>query len=416
MVDEGPAKVPVLTAPLLYDALAMNRRCFAGLLGTGAALYAAPQSDRRLSEITFAGIEIFRVRVNRLGNWVIARVRTSAGISGLGDASHSGRGDPSAAKLNEYAGWMTGRSIYDVEWLRQRAHPEVARHGRAASCALSAIEQALYDIQGQAAGVPTYQLFGGKLRGTVRNYANINRSSEGREPAAFAKMAGSAVAAGFDAIKLAPFDGMPANGSAAEIEAHTRLGVDCVRAVREVIGSDGDLLIDAHSHFDRVRGMDLLRRLEPLNLFWLEEVARPVADLAALNQAAPMPTAGGESLFGLRENFEYIRAGAVDILMPDVKYCGGMLELKKVAAMAEGAGMPVSPHGPASPVGNAAAAQVCVGLPNFQILEFSHGETDWRSELIDPPETLAKGMLAVSERPGFGIRLNEKTAARQKAG
>jgi galactonate dehydratase len=174
------------------------------------------------------------------------------------------------------------------------------------------------------------------------------------------------------------------------------------------------LLIDAHSHFDLTRGMDLLRRLEPLNLFWLEEVTRPVADLAAINEAAPMPTAGGESLFGLQENLDYIRAGAVDILMPDVKYCGGMLELKKVAAMAEGAGMPVSPHGPASPVGNVAAAHVCVGLPNFQILEFSHGETDWRAELIDPPETLAKGMLTVSERPGFGIRMNEKTAARHR--
>jgi len=86
-----------------------------------------------------------------------------------------------------------------------------------------------------------------------------------------------------------------------------------------------------------------------------------------------------------------------------------------VAAMAEGAGLPVSPHGPASPVGNVAAAHVCVGLPNFQILEFSYGETDWRAELIDPPEALGKGMLAVSERPGFGIRLNEKTAAKYKA-
>jgi galactonate dehydratase len=394
----------------------MNRRSLVGLLGTGAAaLYAAPQADRRLTEITVKGIEIFRLRVNRLGNWVIARVRTSAGLSGLGDASHSGREDPSVGKLSEYAGWMAGRTIYDIEWLRGRAYPEVARYGRAASCALSAIEQALYDIQGQAAGLPTYQLFGGKLRDTVRNYANINRSTELREPAAFAKMAASAVAAGFDAIKLAPFDSMPAKGSAAEIEAHTRLGVDCVRAVREVLGPGGDLLIDAHSHFDRPRGMDLLRRLEPLKLFWLEEVARPLRDLAAINQAAPMPTAGGESLFGLRENLDYIRAGAVDILMPDVKYCGGMLELKKVAAMAEGAGMPVSPHGPASPVGNMAAAQVCVGLPNFQILEFSHGETDWRAELIDPPEALDKGMLALSGRPGFGIRLNEKTAARHKA-
>jgi galactonate dehydratase len=393
----------------------MNRRRFVvAAAAAPAALGALPQADRRSAEITVAGIEIFRVHVNQRGNWVIVRLRTSAGLSGLGDASHSGGGDPSVGKLNEYAGWMTGRSIFDIEWLRQRAHPEVARHGRAASCALSAIEQALFDVQGQAAGVPTYQLFGGRLRERVRNYANINRSTEQRDPAAFAKMAESAVAAGFDAIKLAPFDGMPAKGSAAEIEAHTRVGVDCVRAVREVLGSRGDLLIDAHSHFDRARGMDLLRRLEPMNLFWLEEVARPLADLAAINQAAPMPTAGGESLFGLAENLAYIRAGAADILMPDVKYCGGMLEMKKIAAMAEGAGMPVAPHGPASPVGNVAAAQVCAGLPNFHILEFAHGETDWRAELIDPPEALDKGMLAVSRRPGFGITLNEKTAARHR--
>ena len=394
----------------------MNRRRFLSALGAGpAALCASAQDERRLSGITVSGIEIFRVRVNRLGNWVIARVRTSAGLSGLGDASHSGAGDPSAAKLSEYAAWMKDRSIYDIEWLRRRAHPEVAQRGRAVSCALSAIEQALYDVQGQAAGVPTFQLFGGKLRETVRNYANINRSTEQRNPVAFAKMAESAVAAGFDAIKLAPFDGMPRNGSAAEIEAHTRLGVECARAVREVLGPRGDLLVDAHSHFDRERGMDLLRRLEPLNLFWLEEVTRPLEDLAAINRAAPMPTAGGESLFGLHENLDYIRAGAVDILMPDVKYCGGMLEMKKVAAMAEGAGMPVAPHGPASPVGNVAAAHVCVGLPNFQILEFAHGEMDWRRELIDPPERLEKGMLAVSGRPGFGISLNEKTAARYRA-
>jgi galactonate dehydratase len=394
----------------------MNRRQFLGLLTLPtAACRVSPVDDPRLSEITVRGIEIFQVHVNRRGNWVIARVLTSAGLSGLGDASHSGAGDPSMAKLTEYAGWMEGRSILDVEWLRQRAYPEVAQHGRAASCAFSAIEQALYDVQGQAAGVPTYQLFGGKLREAVRNYANINRSTETRDPAAFAKMAASAVEAGFDAIKLAPFDGMPLQGSAAEIEAHTQLGIECTQAVREVLGPGGDLLIDAHSNFDLKRGMDLLGRMEPLDLFWLEEASPGIADLAAINQAAPMPTAGGESLFGLQENFEYIRGAAADILMPDVKYCAGMLELKKIAAMAEAAGMPVAPHGPASPVGNVAAAQVCAGLPNFEILEFSHGEAPWRAELIDPPEALEKGMLALSARPGFGVRLNETTAARYKA-
>jgi galactonate dehydratase len=101
--------------------------------------------------------------------------------------------------------------------------------------------------------------------------------------------------------------------------------------------------------------------------------------------------------------------------MPDVKYCGGVLELKKIAALAEGAGLPVSPHGPASPVGNVVAAHVCATLPNFHILEFSYGEVPWRAEVIDPPENVLKGgHLAFNGRPGYGIELNEKVLAAQK--
>ena len=170
-----------------------------------------------------------------------------------------------------------------------------------------------------------------------------------------------------------------------------------------------DLLIDVHSHMDLKRGLDLAKRLEPLKLFWLEEVCRGLHDLAAINKSAAMPTAGGESLFGTKGFFGYITAGAVDIVMPDVKYCGGMLELKKIAAMAEGAGIPVAPHGPASPVGNMAAAHVCATLPNFRVLEYSFGEVPWRAELIDPPEQVESGLLSVPDRPGFGIVLNEKT-------
>ena len=96
--------------------------------------------------------------------------------------------------------------------------------------------------------------------------------------------------------------------------------------------------------------------------------------------------------------------------MPDVKYCGGMLELKKISAMAEAAGLASAPHGPASPVGNMAAAHVCVGLPNFLILEFSHGEVPWRAEVVDPPEAMEKGYLTVSDRPGLGYEVNEGIA------
>ena len=101
-----------------------------------------------------------------------------------------------------------------------------------------------------------------------------------------------------------------------------------------------------------------------------------------------MPTAGGESIYGVEGIYPYIKAEAVDIVMPDVKVCGGLLEVKKIAALAEGAGLLVSPHGPASPVGNAAAAQVSATIPSFNILELAYGEVPWRADVIDPPEAI----------------------------
>ncbi len=395
----------------------MQRRDFLAAAAGFSALACsnAPAPDRNALAIKVTGIEIFPLSVNARGNWVIARVLTDAGLTGIGDASHSGAKDPAIGKLEEYGALMTGRSIYDIEWLRQQTFPEYAAFGRATSCAVSAIDQALHDIQAQAAGVPMWALFGGKLRDEVRNYANINRSVEVRTPDGFAALAQSAVDAGFDAVKMAPYDGMPLKGTAAEIAAHTQLGTDCIKSVREVIGPDRDLLVDAHSNFDLKRGLQLLKDLEPFELFWLEEVARPLDILAEIGKAAPMQTAGGESLFSVSEVLEYVEYDPVDIAMPDIKYCGGILELKKIAALCDAAGMEVAPHGPASPIGNMAAAQVCVTLPNFAILEYSHGDAPWRHELLDPPEPLSPGgMLSVSDRPGLGHKLNMKVVEERK--
>jgi galactonate dehydratase len=275
----------------------------------------------------------------------------------------------------------------------------------------------MWDLQGKALNVPVYQLFGGMLNRRIRNYANINRSTTERSPEGFAKMAAAAVHAGFDAVKLAPWDDMPRDWSnTAKLDEITALGTERAKAVRKAIGSR-DLLLDAHSHFSLERGLKLAADMEPLNLFWLEEVtpSKPVDNLAAINRAAKMPTAGGESIYGVRGFLPYIAGKAVDIAMPDVKYCGGMLELKKISALAEAAGMPVSPHGPASPIGNVAAAHVCATIPNFQILEFAFGETEWRPELIDPPEQIDKGYLTLSDRPGLGVSLNDRVAAQQAA-
>ena len=359
------------------------------------------------------GFETSRIKVNHRGDWVLLRTKTQSGLTGLGDSSQSGNDARTQTLLTQYLEALRGRSIFDIEWLRQWSRDEIARSGRPAAVALSAIEQSLWDLQGQALGVPTYQLFGGLLRSRIRQYANINRMTTDRTPAGFARSAEQAVAAGFDAVKMAPFDGTP-NAPAAARAAFVREGVACARAVRGVLGPARDLLVDVHSVLNLEEGLGLLAALEPLNLYWLEEVtpAEPLANLAAINKAAPMTTAGGESLYGLPAFYRYAAAGAVDVIMPDVKWCGGMLELRKVAAMAEAMGLRVSPHGPASPVGNVAVSHLCAALPNIEINEFAFGEAPWRAELIDPPEVFDRGHLTVGDRPGFGIRLNEALVRR----
>ena len=376
-------------------------------------LAAAPLAIRAAAQpeapkVTVTGLEIFQIAVNRRGNWLIPRLETSAGVTGIGDASHGGSDETKVLLLRQFFEAMKGRSIFEIERLRTGAEPEIARRGSVAAIAMSALEHALWDIRGKVFGVPACDLLGGRLRVSFRNYANINRAADDRTPAGFAKWAETALQAGFDAIKLAPWDGMPRKGDAAKIAEPTKLGIDCVAEVRRVIGPKMDLLVDAHANFDRRRGLELASRLEPYNLFWLEEVTAAYQDLAAINQAAKMPTAGGEAIYGVKGFYPYVRAGAVDILMPDVKYCGGMLELKKIGALAEAVGAPVAPHGPASPVGNIVACHCCASIPTFHILEFGFGEVPWRPELIEPAENLVKGRITLSGRPGLGIQLNER--------
>jgi len=369
-----------------------------------------------LTGVTVDRIEAFRLPVNKRGNWTVIRLKASNGLTGIGDASHAGDDADTLVHLRLIADLLRGRSIFDVGGYRAAIAERFPKPSAGGVVAASAIEHCLWDLMGKTLGVPSYDLLGGRVRDAVRLYANINRSTDPRTPDGFAAMARRAIDAGFGAIKLAPFDELPMGlKDKAQIEAFTRTAIERARAVRAAIGPKKDLLIDVHSRLGLEDGLELLDRLKPLDLYWLEEVtpADPVENLAAIRKAAPMTTAGGESLRGVAGFYPYIKAGAVDVVMPDVKVCGGLLELRKIAAVAEGAGLKVSPHGPASPVGNVAAAQVACTLPNFTILEFSFGEVDWRAELIEPAEEVVGGSLPLSQRPGFGITLNDAFLARR---
>lgn len=394
----------------------MKRRSLLGAMAVAPAATmawgGAIAAPRKTAETTIADAEVFQVRVNHRGNWVIVRLKTANGLTGIGDASHGGNDQKTIAYIRQLTDLLRGRTIFDVEWFRAVAAKLVRETNGVARSAASALEQCLWDLIGKAVGQPVYQLFGGKLRDRIPLYANINRSADPRTPDGFAAMARRAVEAGFTAVKLAPFDEMPkVPVEGADIAAGVNKGIACAQAVRDAIGPRRDLLIDAHSRFTLRQGLELLPRMEPLNLYWLEEVTpeEDLADLAAINRAARMPTAGGEMIFGIEAFYKYVQSGAVDTVMPDVKLCGGMLELKKISVIAEAAGLTVSPHGPASPIGNVAAAHVMAGVPNFTLLEFAFGEVPWRAELIDPLENAEGGSLTLSDKPGLGIELRERT-------
>ena len=265
-----------------------------------------------------------------------------------------------------------------------------------------------------ASARPVYDLFGGRVRETLPAYANINRATTTRTPAGFAATARAAVADGYRALKAAPFDGFPPPGSPpAGIAAAVDTGVASVAAMREAVGPDVEVMVDCHSFFDVELARQVAARLEPYDLAWYEEPVAPdrVDDTVAIRRSIRQPMAGGELLFGAAGFAPLHRRQAVDVTMPDVKHCGGLLELTRIAASAAIDGVAVAPHNPSGPVSTAASVHACAGMPNFRLLEVQWGEVDWRTDLVRPPEAFRNGALPVPDRSGFGVTLDETLLA-----
>jgi galactonate dehydratase len=347
------------------------------------------------------------------------RLRTDAGLTGLGEASdafgfaNTSKQDAARmeSELRRFFALVEGKSPLDIESYRQRSEPMVANGGLLAATAYSAIEQALWDLAGKSLDVPSYTLFGGRVRDTLQVYANINRATKPRTPAGFAAAAKAAVADGFRAVKGAPFDGFPPPGSPpAAVEAAVNEGIASVVAMRDAIGPTVELMIDCHSFFDVPLAERVAHIIEPQQLAWYEEPVAPtrIEDTIEIRRRIRQPMAGGEILFGMAGFAPLTRGRAVNVIMPDVKHCGGLLELTRIAAMADADGVSVAPHNPSGPVSTAASIQVCAVIKNFRLLEFQWGEVDWRRDVLNPPELFAHGAIGVPDRAGFGIELNDK--------
>jgi galactonate dehydratase len=389
-------------------------------VGSVNPLYAAGLtiSDKNL---LVERLKVYEVKVNHRGNWFFVELITNKNIKGIGEASHAisysnvGNSRLILNELNDFFGLVKGESPFDIEQYRQKGWQK-AQTGKLSATAFSAIEQALWDIAGKAAGIPSYQFFGGKVRNKIRVYANINRATNKRDNngrrliSDFRNNAELALKSGFNALKLAPFDEMkPLPSNPVQIRDDIDYAIRCIEEIRNIIGNETDLLIDVHSHLNQSLGIETAKQLEPFNLFWFEEPVNPsenILDMKAITVSTKKQTAGGESIFGRKGFYPLITEKAVNILMPDVKHCGGVQELKHIAVLADTAGIDISPHNPSGPVSTAVNVALCAHIPNFSILEYAQGEVEWREKLITPVEKVDKGYIHVNDRPGWGYELN----------
>ena len=349
-------------------------------------------------------IETEVVEVNHRGNWLFVKLYTDDGTVGIGEASH-GRDDSRVQHvIDTLKPALIGWNPFQLETFRQRFYRDTESHTY--HTALSGIEQAMCDLVGKTLDIPSYQLLGGKCRGKIRLYANINRATVDRSPSGFASNAERAVAEGFTAIKCAPFDDVStSNISSGSLTPAICTGIDRIRTIRAAIGRDIDLMVDCHSRFNPGILIQVAKELEDLHLFWIED-AVPLDNLDAfahISRSIGIPIATGERLRTPEAFDRLLRHAAVDYILPDVKHVGGISGLKKIAILAAARNVMVTPHNPSGPVATAASVQCMASVPNFAILEYAWGEVEWRAALVSPPEKIVNGFIEVPDRPGLGI-------------
>ena len=336
---------------------------------------------------------------------LIVRVHTDEGLVGLGEAYPVGPNEAVAATIRDFQSWIAGRDPRDVNgiWYHLYAHSRFPG-GSVVNAAISGIEHALWDIAGKAAGVPVYRLLGGKCRDRIRVY----QSCGGATPEAIAAHARQLVDQyGYTALKMSPH---PPNSSELPWAAVVAGAAERLAAVREAVGPDVDIGLDPHARiFEPMRALEMAAAVQPYRPFFFEEPLRPenIDALAWLAQKSDVPIATGEMLyttFGFRE---LLAKQAATIIQPDICICGGMSEMKKIAALAEAHYVTVAPHNPLGPLATAINVHFAATTHNFLILEYHSDDESPRRDVLVEPMQLRDGYLELPEGPGWGVELNE---------
>lgn len=361
------------------------------------------QFERRTIKLKISDIKVYKVKPR----WIFVKVLTDEGIAGWGEMISGTKTETVVAGAYEMGKKLLGRNPFEIERLWQEMHRSFFRGGPINGTIISGLEMALWDIKGKALNLPVYELLGGAARDRIRVYSWIG----GDRPSDVAEQAQERVDKGFTAIK------MNATSELHYIDSYNKVQavVDRVASIRDQVGDQLEIGIDFHGRVHRPMAKVLAHALEPYHPMFLEEVVLPEnwESFDDIAHEVSVPLATGERLYTRWDFKNLFRQGAVDIVQPDVALCGGILETRKIAAMAEAFDMGVAPHAPYGPVSLAATLQVDACTPNVFIQEQSLGiHYNQGFDLLDFVKNqeifqYKDSYVQLPKGPGLGIDMDE---------
>ena len=349
---------------------------------------------------------------SRVG-WVFVEIETDEGISGIGECSNwPRRGDILVGRaLQTLKESLVGRDPSHIEqiWIElYRNYTYLGSRGLITTV-ISGVDIALWDLKGKALGRPVYDLLGGPVRDDILLYTHPRYGT----PQEVAESGAELVEQGFTALKNDPFAAEIGRYHTAYVGGYIsregeRYGASIVAALRDAVGPDVEVLIDAHGNYNVATAMRCIRALEPYDITWFEEPVPPEGfdALRQIREQTNVDLCVGERLYTRWDFLPVLRNRLANYIMPDVCWTGGISELKKIATMAEAYFVPVSPHNAMGPIQIVAGGHVMMTVPNFYRLEIASLMTPHYNQCIDPPLDIRNGTFYPSDRPGLGVELN----------
>lgn len=347
--------------------------------------------------------------------WLFLKVTTDSGIVGWGEPVVEGRARTVATAIEEMSDLLIGQDPLRIEDLWQTmTRTTFYRGGPVFASAVAGVDQALWDIAGKHRNAPVHELLGGPVRDRLRVYAWIG----GDKPGAITEHAQLRRAQGYTAVK------MNLAGPTTPIDSFQNVNTICrrVETARDAMGDENDVALDFHGRLTVAMAKRVLRELEPLQPFFVEEPVRPefTAQLASVTASTTIPIATGERLYS-RWDFAPALASGIAIAQPDISHAGGISEVRRIASCAEVYDVHLAPHCPLGPIAFAASVQAALAIPNFLIHEYGFDMhynigTEYLDYLLDiEPFKMVNGFIARPTGPGLGIEVDElavRTAAK----